>query len=154
MSGEIQSLQVLDGAGFRIAIARSRFNDKITSGLAEGAIEYLRATRADFEVFDAPGAFELPLVSSHLLRSGFDGVVALGAVIEGDTDHYEHVATSATKGLMQVMLEEGKPVAFGVLTVKQEGQALARCQPGPGNKGAEAAAAVIETALLLRRLAD
>ncbi len=152
MSGEIQPLEVLDGTGLRIAIARSRFNDKITSGLAAGAVEYLQATGAIFELFDAPGAFELPLVSTHLLRNGYDGVVALGAVIEGDTDHYEHVATSATEGLMRVMLEEGKPVAFGVLTVKEEGQALARCQPGPGNKGAESAAAVVETILLIRKL--
>lgn len=152
MSGEMQPLDVLDGTGLRIGIARSRFNNKITSGLAAGAVEYLQATGAEVEMFDAPGAFELPLVSAHLLKNGYDGVVALGAVVEGDTDHYEHVATRATAGLMNVMLDEGKPVAFGVLTVKDEGQALARCQPGPGNKGAEAAAAVVETLLLIRKL--
>ena len=79
-------------------------------------------------------------------------MVALGAVIDGETDHYEHVAHRASEGLMRVMLDTGKPVAFGVLTVRQEKHALVRSQAGPGNKGAEAAAAVVETALLLRDL--
>ena len=153
MSEEIQPIQVLGGTGLRIAVARSRFNDSITSGLAAGAADYLTATGAEFEVYETPGAFELPLLAARLIDSGYDAVVALGAVVDGETDHYEHVATQATAGLMRVMLDGGKPVAFGILTVRQEEQALARSRPGPGNKGAEAAAAAVEMAIMLRDLA-
>jgi 6,7-dimethyl-8-ribityllumazine synthase len=154
MSEEIQVLEAHDAGHLRLAVARSRFNDNVTSGLAAGAVEYLEKTGATFDVYDSPGAFELPLIASHLLAAGYDGVVALGAVIDGDTDHYEHVAHRASEGLMQVMLETGKPVAFGILTVRKEEQALSRSQPGPGNKGAEAAAAVVETALLLKAIGE
>lgn len=153
MSEEIQELQPVDAHGLRIAIARSRFNDAITSRLAAGAVEYLENTGADYQLYDTPGAFELPLISARLLEAGYDAVVALGAVIDGDTDHYEHVAGRASEGLMKVSLETGKPVAFGILTVRKREQAEARSKPGPGNKGAEAAAAAVETALLLRELA-
>ncbi len=152
MSDELQSLDVIDGAGVRIAVARSRFNDPITSGLAAGAVAYLEQTGAEFSVYDAPGAFELPLLSAHLIDAGYDAVVALGAVIDGDTDHYEHVASRASEGLMKVSLDTGKPVAFGILTVREEAQAVVRSQPGPGNKGAEAAAAALETVVLIRSL--
>jgi 6,7-dimethyl-8-ribityllumazine synthase len=152
MSGEVQPLQPRDATGLRIAVARSRFNDHVTSGLAAGAVEYLTANGAEFTVYDAPGAFELPLVAARLVAAGYDAVVALGAVIDGETDHYEHVATQATAGLMRVMLDTGRPVALGVLTVREEAHAVARSLPGPGNKGAEAAAAAVETVLLLREL--
>lgn len=152
MSEEIQELQPLDAHGLRIAVARSRFNDSITSRLAAGAVDYLQSTGADFKVYDTPGAFELPLISARLLETGYDAVVAIGAVIDGDTDHYEHVAGRASEGLMKVSLEAGKPVAFGILTVREREQAEVRSKPGPGNKGAEAAAAAVETALLLREL--
>jgi 6,7-dimethyl-8-ribityllumazine synthase len=150
MSEEVQALQIRDAAGLRIAVARSRFNDTITAGLAAGAVDYLTSSGAQFDVYDAPGAFELPLLAAQLLRAGYDAVVALGAVVEGDTDHYEHVATQASAGLMRVMLDSSKPVAFGILTVRQEEQAVARSRPGPGNKGAEAAAAAVETAIMIR----
>lgn len=152
MSEELQLLETRDARHLRIAVARSRFNDNVTSGLVAGAVEYLGETGAAFDVFESPGAFELPLIASHLLTIGYDGVVALGAVIDGETDHYEHVAHRASEGLMQVMLETGKPVAFGILTVRKEEQALSRSQPGPGNKGAEAAAAVVETVLLIQEI--
>lgn len=152
MSDEVQPLVVADASGLRIAVARSRFNDRITSGLATGAVSYLESTGARFDVIDVPGAFELPLVASRLLAVGYDAVVALGAVVDGDTDHYEHVAHRASEGLMRVALDTGKPVAFGILTVRKEEQALLRSKPGPGNKGAEAAAAALETAILLRDL--
>ncbi|MCP4304435.1 MAG: 6,7-dimethyl-8-ribityllumazine synthase [bacterium] len=152
MSEEIQELQPLDANGLRIAVARSRFNHSITSRLAAGAVDYLESAGADFEVYDTPGAFELPLISARLLEAGYDAVVAIGAVIDGDTDHYEHVAGRASEGLMKVSLETGKPVAFGILTVREREQAEVRSKPGAGNKGAEAAAAAVETALLLREL--
>lgn len=152
MSEEIQPLDIVDARGLRVAVARARFNAVVTSGLAAGAVKYLEATGAEFSVYEAPGAFELPLIAAHLLDSGYDAVVALGAVIDGDTDHYEHVAARASEGLMKVMLDSGKPVAFGILTVREEAHAVVRSQPGPGNKGAEAAAAAVETAILIRDL--
>jgi 6,7-dimethyl-8-ribityllumazine synthase len=153
MSDEVQDLSHVEASGLRVAVARSRFNDQITAGLAAGAADYLASVGASYEVVDVPGAFELPLVASQLLAAGYDCVVALGAVIEGETDHYAHVAHRASEGLMRVMLDAGKPVAFGILTVRQEEHARARSRPGPGNKGAEAAAAAVETALLVRSLA-
>jgi len=154
MSDELQSLEPLEGSGLRIAIARSRYNDHITSGLRDGAVEFLRRSGAEHIVVDTPGAFELPLVAKRLLEGGYDAVVALGAVIDGETDHYEHVAHRASEGLLRVMLDSGKPVAFGILTVREEAHALARSLPGDGNKGAEAAAAALQTALLLQDLDD
>ncbi|HET7746578.1 MAG TPA: 6,7-dimethyl-8-ribityllumazine synthase, partial [Vicinamibacteria bacterium] len=106
------------------------------------------------EVVGVPGAFELPLAARAAARSGrVDAVVALGAVIRGETDHYEHVARAATDGLAAVARETGVPVGFGVLTVAEEGQALARSAPGPGNKGAEAARAAVAMVHVLRRFA-
>lgn len=153
MSEYVPILEVRDATGLNLAVLRSRYNDHITAGLAAGATEYLDETGATYRVYEAPGTFELPLISRRLLDAAYDGVVALGAVIDGETDHYEHVAHRASEGLMRVMLDTGKPVAFGVLTVRREEHALVRSRPGSGNKGAEAAAAVVETALLLRRLA-
>ncbi|MDJ0924572.1 MAG: 6,7-dimethyl-8-ribityllumazine synthase [Acidimicrobiia bacterium] len=153
MSEYAHELEVRDASGLRLAVAKARFNDHVTSGLAAGAVEYLERASANYRVFDVPGAFELPLIARKLIESGFDAVIALGAVIDGETDHYDHVAHRASEGLMQVMLETGRPVAFGILTVRDEKQAVARSEPGPGNKGAEAAAAAVETALLMNALA-
>ncbi len=107
----------------------------------------------DVSVFDVPGAFELPLAARAAALSGrFDAVVALGAVIQGDTDHYEHVAREAASGLAAVARETGVPVAFGVLTVREARQAEERAQPGPGNKGAEAARAAVMLVRALREI--
>jgi 6,7-dimethyl-8-ribityllumazine synthase len=142
--------------GLRLAIVRSLFNGPVTDGLLAGAREALAEMGAGEKsvlVYDLPGAFELPLAAQAAARSGrFDAVVALGAVIEGDTDHYEHVAREAASGLAAVARETGVPVAFGVLTVRQEAQALARSAAGPENKGAEAARAAVMTALALRQI--
>jgi 6,7-dimethyl-8-ribityllumazine synthase len=154
MSDEVQSLAAVDAAGLTFAVARSRYNNHITAGLRDGAVEFLESCNAEYTVVDTPGAFELPLVAQQLLAAGYDGVIALGAVVDGETDHYEHVAHRASEGLLRVMLDSGKPVAFGILTVRDEAHALTRSTPGPGNKGAEAAAAAVETALLLRDIAD
>ena len=152
MSDELQQLEPVEADGLRFAVVRSRYNDHITGGLRDGATAFLDACHAEYTVVDTPGAFELPLVAQRFLDAGFDGVVALGAVVDGETDHYEHVAHRASEGLVRVMLDSGRPVAFGILTVRREDHALARSAPGPGNKGAEAAAAAVETAVLLRRL--
>jgi 6,7-dimethyl-8-ribityllumazine synthase len=145
-----------DARGLRIALLRSSFNAAVVDGLVEGArtaLLSLGATAADVTVLDVPGAFELPLAAAAAARSGrFDAVVALGAVIKGETDHYEHVARAATDGLAQVALDAGVPVGFGVLTVIEEGQARARSLAGPDNKGAEAARAVVSMARLLKSL--
>src|SRR5512143_2911491 len=142
--------------GLRVAIVRSLFNRVVTDGLLAGAREALAemgAGRRRVEVYDLPGAFELPLAARAAARSGrFDAVVALGAVVEGETDHYEHVAREAASGLASVARETGVPVAFGVLTVRKEEHARRRAAPGPGNKGAEAARAAVMTALALRAI--
>lgn len=145
--------QALDASGLRIGVARSTFNSAVTDGLLAGALAVLEGAGAD-EVYtmEVPGAFELPLAADVLARAGFDAVVALGAVILGDTDHYEHIAHRTSEGLMQVMLDRGVPVAFGVLTVRDVAQAAARSGTGSDNKGAEAAEAAIAMASALRTL--
>jgi 6,7-dimethyl-8-ribityllumazine synthase len=150
--GEPQPPVVRDAAGLRIAVVRARYNEAVTLGLLAGAEEYLAAAGASYDVYESPGSFELPLICAELADAGYDAIVALGAVINGETDHYEHVAGCASEGLMQVSLTSRKPVSFGVLTVKEEKHALSRSAPGPGNKGAEAAAAAVETALVLSKI--
>ena len=149
---ESKSLTTHDASGLRFAVVWARYNDRITTGLLSGAEEYLRSTGAYYDVYEAPGAFELPLLAAELAASTYDGVIALGAVVNGETDHYEHVAGRASEGLMRVALDSRKPVAFGILTVQEEKHAVARSAPGPGNKGAEAAAAAVETVLTMRRI--
>jgi 6,7-dimethyl-8-ribityllumazine synthase len=142
--------------GLRVAIVRSLFNRAVTDGLLAGAraaLAEMGAAHKRVVVYDLPGAFELPLAAQAAARSGrFDAVVALGAVIEGETDHYEHVAREAASGLAAVARETGVPVAFGVLTVREEQHARRRSAAGPDNKGAEAARAAVATALVLRSM--
>jgi 6,7-dimethyl-8-ribityllumazine synthase len=142
--------------GLRVAIVRSLFNRPVTDGLlggARAALLEMGAEEGAVRVFDLPGAFELPLAAQAAARSGrFDAVVALGAVILGETDHYDHVARETAAGLAAVSRETGVPVAFGVLTVRREEQARARSEAGPGNKGAEAARAAVATVLALRAI--
>lgn len=143
----------IDGTGLRIALVCSAFNGEITAGLLEGAREVCRRARvAACDEFEAPGSFELPLFAQRLAAAGYHAIVALGAVIEGETDHYEHVAHRASEGLMRVMLDTGVPVAFGVLTVRNPEHARLRSKSGPGNKGAEAAAAALASAQALRAI--
>jgi len=143
----------VSAAGLRVGVVTSSFNASITKGLTDGAVEWLEAARADeILVIEAPGAFELPLMAKKLAEIGYDAVVCLGAVIEGDTDHYEHVAGRTSEGLMRVQLDTGVPVAFGVLTVRRLEHAVERSQPGEHNKGSEAAAAAVMAANVLRAL--
>jgi 6,7-dimethyl-8-ribityllumazine synthase len=143
--------------GLRVAVLCARFNPAVTDGLRAGAVEALRqmgAAASRIDVFDVPGAFELPLAAKAAATSGrFDAVVALGAVIRGDTDHYDHVAREAASGLAAAAFESGVPVAFGVLTVRRPRQALVRAAPGPDNKGAEAARAAVAMVHTLRAIA-
>jgi 6,7-dimethyl-8-ribityllumazine synthase len=142
--------------GLRIAVLSSAFNAPVVDGLTAGAREALAemgASATNVELVRVPGAFELPLAVRAAAASGrFDAVVALGAVIRGETDHYEHVAREAAAGLAAVALETGVPVGFGVLTVEKEAQALSRSAPGPDNKGAEAARAAVAMVHVLQRL--
>ena len=143
----------ISAEGLRIGVVTATFNESITSGLKEGALELLDESDAtDVVIVDVPGAFELPLMAQRLALGGCDAVVCLGAVIEGDTDHYEHVAHRASEGLMRVQLDTGIPIAFGVLTTRDADAAIARSQPGPDNKGSEAALAAILMARELKAL--
>jgi 6,7-dimethyl-8-ribityllumazine synthase len=145
------------GKGRRIAVAVARFNDEITDKLLAGARAALRERGVaddDVTVAWVPGAFELPLCCDWLCRTGrFDAVVALGAVVRGDTDHYDYVCSAATDGVLRNNLDHGTPVAFGVLTCDTWEQALARAGvDGSPNKGAEVALAALEMADLRQRV--
>lgn len=140
----------------RIAIVVSRFNRAITDNLVEGALEAATklAVRIDDEdVYPVPGAFELPLVAAAAARSErYDGVVCLGAVIRGETPHFDYVCAQAASGILRASLEAAKPIAFGVLTTDDSSQALARAGGAVGNKGYEAVVTVVETLDTLARL--
>jgi 6,7-dimethyl-8-ribityllumazine synthase len=137
----------------RLLVLQSRFNDSVVAGLVLGALEYAAEVGASAEVELVPGAFELPLVAQTAAFTGrYDAIVALGAVIKGETDHYEHIARESARGIMEASLTTGVPVAFGVLTVTRAAHAVARSGPSRHNKGREAAAAAIETALVLRKI--
>jgi 6,7-dimethyl-8-ribityllumazine synthase len=142
----------LDASGLRIAVAVGRFNEHITGPLLDGARRVLAAHGvADPTVVWVPGAFELPLVAQRL-AGDHDAVIALGAVIRGDTPHFDFVAGDAAAGLMRVGLDSGIPVVFGVLTTDTLEQAEARIGGDVGHKGEEAALTAIEMAALLTRL--
>jgi 6,7-dimethyl-8-ribityllumazine synthase len=145
-----------DGRGLRIAIVRSCFNEAVVQGLLDGAraaLAEMGVSAADVVVVDVPGAFELPLAVAVAAESRrYDAIVALGAVIRGETDHYEHIAREASAGLANTAREWRTPVGFGLLTVENEAQALARSAPGKDNKGAEAARAAVEMVGVLRKL--
>lgn len=141
------------GRGLRLLVLQSRFNDSVVAGLALGALEYSAEVGASAEVELVPGAFELPLIAQTAAFTGrYDAIIALAAVIKGETDHYDHIARESARGIMDAAMTTGVPVAFGVLTVRRAAHALARSRRGPHNKGREAAAAAIETALLLKKL--
>lgn len=140
----------------RIALVASRFNAEVVDRLVQGAVEALVAHGADpasLELVRVPGAFDLPPVARRMALSGrCDAIVALGAVIRGETPHFDFVAGECAAGLARVASETGVPVAFGVLTTEDEEQALARAGGREGNKGADAALAAVELASLLRKL--
>jgi 6,7-dimethyl-8-ribityllumazine synthase len=138
------------------AIVVGRFYEELAERLVSGATRaFAEAGQPDVEVFDVPGAFELPLGASYAARSGrFAGVACLGAVIRGETDHYQFVCTETARGVMQVQLETGVPCAFGVLTCETMEQALARAGGGKRDQGRHAAEAVLRMARLRAELAS
>jgi 6,7-dimethyl-8-ribityllumazine synthase len=146
----------LDASGMRLAIVAGRFNDDVTTLLLEGARSELadRGLEPDLvQVVWVPGAFEIPIAAKRLAESGeLDAVICLGAVIRGDTPHFEYVADTCASGISRIALDTGVPIAFGVLTTDDREQAFARTGGAEGNKGAEAAATAVEMVDLLRQL--
>lgn len=145
-----------NAADLKFAILAARFNDLIVERLISGAVDYLvrhGASEENLTLVRVPGAFEMPVVCKKLAASGnYDGIIALGAVIRGGTPHFDFVASEATKGLAHVSLESGVPVGFGLLTTDNIEQAIERAGTKAGNKGVEAAAALLETVRVLKLL--
>lgn len=154
--------QVCEGkllaAGLRFCIVASRFNEVVTARLIDGAIDALvrhGAGECDITVVRVPGAFEIPAAAARTSRSGrYDAIVCVGAVIRGETPHFDYVAAEVAKGVAAVGMEEGPPVTFGVITADTLDQALDRAGGKAGNKGGEAAIGAIELANLYRVLDD
>ncbi len=147
-----------DASGLRIAIVVSRFNEDITGALLDGAKRTLAESglpQDGLTVVSVPGAFELPVTAKALASRGdCDAVICLGAVIRGDTPHFDYVAGEAASGLMDASLYTGIPIIFGVLTVDTLSQAIDRVGGSEGHKGEEAAATAIEMANLIKRITN
>lgn len=141
-------------ADARFAITVARFYEDLAERLVAGATRVFEEAGGSVEVFDVPGAFELPLSAKYCAESGrFDGVACLGAVIRGETSHYDYVCESAASGILRVGLDTGVPCAFGVLTVENMEQARARTGDGKRHQGEDAARAVLRMAALRGDLA-
>ena len=139
----------------KFALVVSRFNDFLTARLLEGALDALRRHGADdknLTVVKVPGSYEIPLACQKLSGGGFDAIIALGAVIRGDTPHFDLVAAETAKGIAQVSLAASVPVAFGIITADNLEQAIERAGSKQGNKGADAAVSAIEMANLAKQL--
>ena len=145
-----------EARGRRFAVVASRFNDVVVNKLVDGAVSCLRKhgiADEDLDLVWVPGAFELPLAAKRLAEThGYDAVICLGAVIRGETTHYDFVAGEAAAGIRQASLETGVPVIFGVLTTETFEQATDRAGGKHGNKGWDAAMAAMETADVLENL--
>lgn len=149
--------QNLDARGLKFAVLCARFNGEVTDRLLAGALDALKRSGAadpDIEVSKVPGSWELPIAAQAAAAKQPDAIVALGAVIRGDTPHFDYVAGETARGLMAVQIETGIPVAFGVLTTDTVQQAADRAGGKDGNKGYDAALTAIEMANLLRRLRE
>lgn len=145
-----------EASHIRVGILASRFNEVIVSKLIDGAADALARHGVDLNTVDlawVPGAFEIPSAAAKMAASGkYDALICLGAVIRGETDHYEHVATEVTKGIAQISLNAGIPVLYGVLTTDTVEQALNRAGLKAGNKGFECAMDALEMVSLFRKL--
>jgi 6,7-dimethyl-8-ribityllumazine synthase len=150
LQGELQA------KGLKFAIVQSRFNDFITGKLLDGAVDALLrhgAKEEDIDVVKVPGSFEIPLAAKRLTQKGsYSAVICLGTVIRGATPHFEYVASEVSKGVAQVSLETGVPVAFGVITSDTIEQAVERAGTKSGNKGWDAAVTAIEMAQVLKKI--
>jgi 6,7-dimethyl-8-ribityllumazine synthase len=150
ISGELRA------DGLKFGIVASRFNDFITGRLIEGCLDGLLrhgAAEGDITVVRVPGSFEIPLALAKMARAGgHDALIALGAVIKGGTPHNEYIASEVTKGIAQISLETGVPIAYGVITPDTLEQAIERAGSKMGNKGFDAALSAIEMANVLKKL--
>ncbi|HTM47600.1 MAG TPA: 6,7-dimethyl-8-ribityllumazine synthase [Bryobacteraceae bacterium] len=146
----------LSSKGLRFAIIVARFNSFITERLLAGALDALARTgcaESDIEIVKAPGSWEMPVIARELaLAKRHDAIICLGAVIRGDTPHFDYVAGECAKGLGQIPMQTGVPLAFGVLTTNTLEQAIDRAGAKSGNKGFDAAMSAVEMADLLRKL--
>ncbi len=144
----------LDASKLKVGIIVSRFNELVSKGLLDGAMDCLKrhgAGEGKVEVIWSPGAFEIPLIAKKIAKN-YDAVICLGAVIRGATPHFEYVASEAAKGVARVSMESGVPIIFGILTTDNLEQALERAGAKPGNKGFAAALSAIELANLSKQL--
>jgi 6,7-dimethyl-8-ribityllumazine synthase len=145
----------LQAKGLKVGIVLSRFNQFISDRLLEGAIDALHklgAEEEDLSLYKVPGAFELPLVAKKLARQGnVEGILCLGALIRGDTPHFDFLSAEVTKGLAQISIEEGVPLAYGILTVETIEQGIERAGTKAGNKGYDAAFSLVETIQLIKK---
>jgi len=156
----MDNIRVIEGdlqaRDYRFAVLASRFNEFVVDALVKGAVDALRrhgASDKQVEIVRVPGAYDMPLVARKLAQSRrYDAIVTVGAVIRGQTAHFDYVAGECASGLARVSAETGVPVAFGVLTTDTAEQAMDRAGGKAGNKGAEAAASAIEMINLLRRV--
>ena len=143
-----------DAAGMRVAVVAALFNDQFTKALCHGAVTTARAHGVDDEAIDVfwvPGAFEIPLVAGELAATGaYDAIACVGAVVRGETPHFDFVAGETARGIMEVGRETGVPLGFGVITADSLEQAAARSGGAVGNKGSEAMYAALAVAALLR----
>ena len=146
----------LSGAGLRFGVVVSRVNEFITSRLLDGALDALTRSGVrpdDVEIVRVPGAFEIPITAKKMAQMRrYDAVICLGALIRGETPHFDYLSAAVTQGVAQVALESGIPLSFGVLTTNSLEQAIERAGAKQGNKGWEAAIGAIEMANLFRRL--
>ncbi len=144
----------LQAKGLKIGIVVSRFNEFISERLLAGALDALDrlgAAEADISVYKVPGSFEIPVVVKKLARTGkVDGIICLGALIRGDTPHFDFLSAEVTKGIAQISIDEGIPCAFGILTVDTIEQGIERAGTKAGNKGWDAAFSLVETLNLIR----
>ncbi|MDP9238996.1 MAG: 6,7-dimethyl-8-ribityllumazine synthase [Chloroflexota bacterium] len=146
----------LDAAGLRLAVIVARFNAHVTSRLYDGCTDELAARGLDLSgltTVEVPGCFELPLVARELAASGgFDAIICIGAIIRGDTPHFDFVSSGTASGIQRAALDTGVPVIFGVLTTDNEEQALARVGGAAGHKGREAALTAIEMVRTMQQI--
>lgn len=146
----------LDAAGLRITIVAARFNESIVERLLDGAVETLLqhgAAASALSIVRVPGAFDLPVIARKVAEAGQpDAIIAVGAVIRGETAHFDYVAGECASGLTRIADDTGIPIAFGVLTTDSVEQAEERAGGGEGNRGADAALAAIRLATLIRKL--
>jgi 6,7-dimethyl-8-ribityllumazine synthase len=147
---------MLDGKGKKFAIVVSRFNEAITSRLLEGALDCLKRHNVkenDVEVVWVPGSFEIPWAANLVAKKkDISGIICLGAVIRGDTPHFEYIAAQVTRGISQIALTEKIPVSYGIITADNTEQAMERAGTKKGNKGWQAALSALETASLAEQL--